>query len=178
MNQQASPFVFNGRKTIASMLSDVDTLQDDAQIIQCLRAMPASVKPVLMGMFHPDIEWLLPPGAPPYKQSIADVPSMLHQEARRLYLFWKGGNPNLTATRREALFIVLLESLAKEDADLVLACKDRNQSTFTNIQGYHVAQAWPDQAILAAYPSKVARAATNKRSTKKGKGNDAASAIA
>lgn len=173
---QAVPFVFNGRKTLASMLHDIDTLQDDAQIIQCLRMLPSSAKPVLMGLFHPDIHWALPEGNPPFKPSIADVPSMLHQEARRLYLFWKGGNPNLTQTRRETLFINLLESLNKEDAELILAAKDRKQDVFNNIQGYHVAQAWPDMAILAAYPSKV-EGQTKKRSTKKGKGNDAAAAV-
>lgn len=165
---QAVPFVFNGRKTIASMLRDIDTLQDDDQIIHCLRIMPASVKPVLMGFFHPGVEWDLPEGAPPFKPSVADVPAMLHQEARRLYLFWKGGNPNLTPVRRESLFIGLLESLNKDDADLILAAKDRKQDTFANIQGYHVARAWPDEAILAAYPSKVAATKPTKRSSKKG----------
>ena len=150
----AVPFVFNGRRSIAAMLKDIDSVSDDATIINCLRIMPQSVKPVLMGMFHPDVKWALPEGVPPYRKSEVDVPAMLHQEARRLYLFWEGGNPNLKPARREQLFINLLESLNQDDAELILAAKDK-RNVFTNITGWHVAQAWPDQALLAAYPEKV-----------------------
>ena len=50
---------------------------------------------------------------------------MLYQEARRLYLFLEGGNDNLTALRREQLFISFIESIDKEDAKLMLAAKDK-----------------------------------------------------
>lgn len=156
------------------MLKDIDTLTDHDHIIKCIGMMPASVRPVLAGMFHPDVSWELPDGDPPYKKSEADVPAMLHQEARRLYLFWKNGNPNLSPMRRETLFINLLESLNDDDAKLILACKARKQDYFKHIQGYHFARAFPDQAALAAYPEPISNDKKAKKSKPaERKGNDA-----
>jgi hypothetical protein len=50
---------------------------------------------------------------------------MLYTEARRLYLFLKGGNPNLTSFRRETLYITLLETVHPDDAKLLLAIKEK-----------------------------------------------------
>ena len=49
----------------------------------------------------------------------------LMSEARRLYLFIRGGNPNLTKIKREALYIELLESIHPEDAKLLISIKDK-----------------------------------------------------
>ena len=46
-------------------------------------------------------------------------------EARRLYLFIEGGHPTLKQTRREQLFIELLEILNPEDAKLLCNIKDK-----------------------------------------------------
>ena len=46
-------------------------------------------------------------------------------EVRRLYLFIKGGNPNLTKIKREALYIEMLESIHPEDAKLLINIKDK-----------------------------------------------------
>ena len=62
----------------------------------------------------------------PYKENdLVDQESVLYSESRRLYLFTEGGNPNLKQTRREYLFIQLLESIDKEDAKLMIAVKDK-----------------------------------------------------
>lgn len=155
---QSVPFVYNGRKSMAAILRDIDVNTfSDEELIRCLRMLPASVKPILYGMFHPDIEWDLPSGAPPYKPSDADIlPARLHQQARKLYLFWKGGHPTLTRTRREAMFIELLENVEPDDAELLIACKDRRHDFFHRIEGYHVAQAWPDdERMQVTYPVKA-----------------------
>lgn len=74
----------------------------------------------------PTVVWDLPKGAPPYKENTyEDTQSMLYQEARRLYLFVKGGNNELTPLRREQLFIGLLESLDRDDAKLLCSIKDK-----------------------------------------------------
>lgn len=74
----------------------------------------------------PTIVWDLPPGEPPYKPSeFPDTHGMLYTEVRRLYLFIKGGNPNLTPLKREALYIGLLESVHPADAKLLIAIKEK-----------------------------------------------------
>lgn len=73
------------------------------------------------------IEFDLPEGAPPYKPSEYDVPTALYGEVKRMYLFVKGGNPNLKPVRRESLFKDLLEYVNAEDAKLIIAMKDHKQ---------------------------------------------------
>lgn len=81
---------------------------------------------ILKYTYDPNIVWDLPEGAPPYKPCPFPAQEMrLHSEIRRLYLFIKGGNPNLTKLRRESLFIELLESIHPSDAELLVHVKDK-----------------------------------------------------
>ena len=78
-----------------------------------------SLRQVLKGAFDPNIEWLLPPGDVPYTENDAPIGTehtLLSQEAKRLYLFTKGGDNTLTNTKRETLFIQMLEGLSAEEA--------------------------------------------------------------
>jgi hypothetical protein len=86
----------------------------------------SALRTVLKYALDPAVKWALPPGAPPYKPApYLDQQSMLYHEARRLYLFIEGGNPNLTPLKRESLFIGLIESIDPEDAKVLLAAKDK-----------------------------------------------------
>lgn len=74
----------------------------------------------------PNIAWDLPNTDPPYKPCPYPGQEMrLMSEVRRLYLFIKGGNPNLTKLKRESLYIELLESVHPEDAILLNSCKNK-----------------------------------------------------
>ena len=77
--------------------------------------------------FDPSIEFDLPEGDPPYKpnEELDDDHSGLYQEDRRLYLFVKGGNPDLHKVKREMLFIEVLESIHPKEAKVLLAVKDK-----------------------------------------------------
>ena len=85
-----------------------------------------ALRTILQGAYHPAIEWALPEGIPPFKKNeLVDLEGVLYAEARKLYLFVKGGNDSLKPLRRETLFVELLESLAPADADLLCAVKDK-----------------------------------------------------
>ena len=82
------------------------------------------LRQVLKGAFDPKIEWLLPPGDVPYTANDAPVGTehtLLHQEAKRLYLFTKGGDGSLSSTKRETLFIQMLEGLCAEEAQFLVS---------------------------------------------------------
>ena len=82
-----------------------------------------ALRQVLKGAFHPDIEWLLPPGDVPYEANDAPLGTehtLLSQEAKRLYLFTKGGDDTLSNTKRETLFIQMLEGLCAEEAEFLV----------------------------------------------------------
>ena len=77
------------------------------------------LRQVLKGAFDPKIEWLLPDGEVPYTANDAPVGTehtILSMEAKRLYLFTKGGDGTISNTKRETLFIQMLEGLSAEEA--------------------------------------------------------------
>ena len=82
-----------------------------------------ALRQVLKGAFDPNIEWLLPTGDVPYIENDAPVGTehtILQQEAKRLYLFTAGGDNTLTNTKRETLFIQMLEGLCAEEAEFLI----------------------------------------------------------
>jgi hypothetical protein len=82
------------------------------------------LRQVLKGAFDPNIEWLLPDGDVPYTANDAPVGTehtLLSQEAKRLYLFTKGGDNSLSDTKRQTLFIQMLEGLSAEEAEFLVA---------------------------------------------------------
>lgn len=71
-------------------------------------------------------QWDLPEGTPPYTvNQYLDQESNLYSEVRRLYVFMKGSGDHVPQRRKELLFVQLLESLSKADAELLCQVKDR-----------------------------------------------------
>lgn len=112
---------------IAEILERVSKTTKKEEKIEILRKNDSSaIRTVLKYALDPEIKWALPEGDPPYKPcQFLDQENMLYSEARRLYLFIEGGNPNLNKVKREALFIQLIESIAPADAKLICAAKDK-----------------------------------------------------
>ena len=82
------------------------------------------LRQVLKGAFDPKIEWVLPPGDVPYTANDAPIGTehtLLHMEAKRLYLFTKGGDGSLTSKKRETIFIQMLEGLCAEEAAFLVS---------------------------------------------------------
>jgi hypothetical protein len=85
------------------------------------------LRQVLKGAFDPKIEWSLPVGDGidiPYKVNDAPVGTehtVLSQEAKRLYLFTKGGDNTISQNKRELLFVQMLEGLSAEEAEFLVA---------------------------------------------------------
>ena len=87
-----------------------------------------ALRMVLKSSFDPRIEWDLPEGDVPYTPNEAPEGTehnMLVHEARTLYHYIKGGNPKLTQNRRENMFIQLLEGLHRDEAEIIVAAKDK-----------------------------------------------------
>ena len=83
-----------------------------------------ALRQVLKAAFDPKIEWAIPEGDVPY--TVNDAPigtdhTVLSQEAKRLYLFVKGGDNSIKQSQKELLFIQLLEGLSAEEAEFLVA---------------------------------------------------------
>lgn len=92
--------------------------------------------------FIPEHKFDLPEGEPPFKKDTAPIgmtPANFIQEIRRWYIFTK--ERNLDRTRRETLFIQLLESIHPTEAKLMIAIKDQKlNSIYKNLKADVVAQ--------------------------------------
>ena len=87
-----------------------------------------SLRMVIKSSFDPKIKWALPEGEVPYKPNEAPEGTEhnnLSYEARKLYHYIEGGNPTLSQNKREMMFVGLLESLHPDEADILVAAKDK-----------------------------------------------------
>lgn len=98
---------------------------------------------VFEGIYNPDIIWLLPEGAPPYKpvQKAEDAQGRFYAEIKKLYRFVKGGGDNIKAVKREQLFIQMLEALDPDDA--VMMCRVKDKKGFEGLSMKTVMKAFP-----------------------------------
>lgn len=85
------------------------------------------LKSFLRCAFDPMIKFLLPKGVPAgYKNDdFGDKQSIIYARVRELYLFIEGGHPTLKQDKREELFKRFIESIDREDAELLCAIKDK-----------------------------------------------------
>ena len=111
------------------ILVKVNNAKDKAKKIEVLRENDSvPLRQVLKGAFDPKIKWDLPEGTPPYKENDAPAGTehtTLFTEARRLWHFVEGADQKLSKTKKEMMFIQLLEGLHKDDAALMIAVKDK-----------------------------------------------------
>ena len=112
------------------ILTKVNNAKDKPAKIAVLRKHDSvPLRQVLKGAFDPSIEWDLPEGTPPFNRNDAPAGTehtTLHQEARRLWHFVKGADENLKKAKKEMMFIQLLEGLQEDDADLMIAVKEKS----------------------------------------------------
>ena len=102
---------------------------------------------LLIWNFDDTVISMLPDGEVPYERS--EVPlgtdhTSLRKEYRNLYHFVKGGNDSLSKTRRESMFIQMLEGLHPTEADILCLVKDKQLQTVYKINRALIEEAYPD----------------------------------
>lgn len=122
----------------------VSKLKKTEQKIEALKANDTlALRIILQAVFDPKVEFLLPPGDPPYKPNdMPDQEHVLHKEAEKLRYYVNGFYPDLNQNKREAMFIELLERVAPDDAILLCAIKDK-KLPFKGITVEHVIKGLP-----------------------------------
>ncbi len=111
---------------ILDKVSKKKTKKEKVALLQ--RYNSDALRMVIKSSFDPKIEWQLPEGGVPYMPN--DAPegtehTMLVSEARKLFHFIKGGNPTLHQNKRESMFVQMLEGLQEQEAELLIAAKDK-----------------------------------------------------
>lgn len=83
------------------------------------------LKVIFAHSFLPDFKMDLPEGEPPFKpasEPMGMTPTNMFSEARRMYVFTR---KDLSAIKRESLFISLLEGVHPDEAKVLVAVKDQ-----------------------------------------------------
>ena len=117
----------------SEIATKVNNAKDKPRKLKVLRdnnSVP--LRQVLKAAFDPKIQWALPKGDVPY--TVNDAPlgtehTVLSQQAKRLYLFIKGGDNTLKQNKRELLFVQMLEGLSAEEAEFLVAVVNKKINT-------------------------------------------------
>ena len=113
----------------SEILDKVSRLKTKQQKVTHLRQYNSDgLRQVIKSSFDPKVKWSLPEGEVPYIAN--DAPegtehNVLSYEHRNLYHFIEGGNPQLSQNKRESMFVQMLEGLHPDEADVLVAAKDK-----------------------------------------------------
>lgn len=123
-------------------------------------------RPVLRGIlkinYDPNVKMDLPEGEPPFRKE-KDKPvgyqeTNLITEYRRFYI-WLDPKQNISKTRKETLFIEMLEGLHVSEAELIILVKDRKLTKkYKTIKEDIVRAAFP--GLLPPLPEKTVKEET------------------
>ena len=128
------------------VLQKVSNAKTKAQKVKLLEGYNTpALRAILIANFDESVISMLPDGEVPYKKNEAPEGTehtLLAQEYRKLYLFFKGG-ANISQTRRETLFIQLLEGLHQGEAEVLCLVKDKKIGKRWKITRACVEEAFP-----------------------------------
>ena len=161
-----NPFVFE-------ILDAESSQRSKAKKVEALRRYEhPSVKMIFVWNFDDSVISLLPPGPVPYGETNAQTTfagtlsdnlikeaqggesatgqdldgrgkTSLRREYQNLYHYVKGGNDKLTTTRREMMFINLLEGLHPRESEILILTKDKKLTDKYKISLDVVKEAYP-----------------------------------
>lgn len=140
MAAKATSEIFKTANAISEVQDRVTYLRENATI---------AVKEMININFNPDIKFLLPEGSPDLETDEdgmkpgglfpnlgrTDDGANLNYEIRKMYLFVEGMSPqNLTQIKRETLWIQLINSLGRDEAEDLSLVKDKKlEEKYPNI---------------------------------------------
>ena len=107
--------------SFAEILDRVSKIKTKKEKVTFLRKYQTdALRMICKASFDPNIVWELPTGDVPYRQN--DAPegtehTLLQQEVRTLY--------HLGQNKREMMFVQMLEGLHADEAELLIAAKDK-----------------------------------------------------
>ena len=129
-NTQSMDYAGSSAPLLTEILTKVNNAKMKDDKIKVLRDNDSvPLRQILKGAFDPKIEWDLPEGSPPYKVNEAPAGTehtLLFTESKRLWHFVKGADPKLSKTKKEMMYIQMLEGLHADEAQLLINVKEKN----------------------------------------------------
>tara|TARA_S200002703_G_scaffold78016_1_gene67196 strand:- start:1316 stop:1768 length:453 start_codon:yes stop_codon:yes gene_type:complete len=133
---------------ISEVLQKVSNAKTKKEKIELLRKYKTpALQSVLIWNFDESVVSLIPEGEVPYTPNTSPEGTehtLLLHEYKKLYNFVKGGNDGLQKSRREMMFIQLLEGLHEKEAKILSLVKDCQLGKRYKITKACVTEAYPD----------------------------------
>jgi len=129
---------------ILQKVSNAKTKKEKTSILQ-QNETPA-LKALLIWNFDESLESCLPKGEVPYTPNDAPAGTehtRILQEYRKFYHFIQGGDNEMSQTKKEVLFIQMIEALHQDEAEIVCLVKDKNLGKKYRITHNVVKEAFP-----------------------------------
>mgnify|MGYP001249216934 CR=1 FL=1 len=114
---------------MSEILTKVNNAKDKFKKIQILKENDSvPLRQIIKGAFDPNVKWVLPEGKPPYTANDAPAGTehtVLRTESKLLWHFIEGADQATSQTKKETMFIQLLEGLHADEAELLVNVKDK-----------------------------------------------------
>lgn len=133
---------------IFKLVQDASTQAERARILQENESF--ELKTILQGAFRPDLKFDLPAGAPPYTPSPNPAGVNFSPLRKQLMVLTRllVGNDTYNKIKKEMAFIKLLENVHAEDAEILIAMKDKKlHKKYTLLTASLVKKAFPNLGI-------------------------------
>jgi len=119
----------SGKLLMHEVLTKVNNAKDKPKKIAVLKEHDTpGLRRIIKGSFDPNIKWELPEGTPPFIANEAPEGtehSLLENESKKFWHFVEGADTDTSKTRKETLFIQILEALHKGEAEVAVRMKDK-----------------------------------------------------
>ena len=119
----------SGKLLYHEVLTKVNNAKDKPKKVAVLRQHDTpGLRRIIKGSFDPNITWDLPEGSPPFIANEAPEGtehSLLENESKKFWHFVTGADTSTSKTRKETLFVQILEALHKGEAEVAIRMKDK-----------------------------------------------------
>jgi len=119
----------SGKLLMHEILTKVNNAKDKPKKIAVLKENDTpGLRRIIKGSFDPNITWDLPEGAPPFIANEAPEGtehSLLENESKKFWHFVKDADAATSKTRKETMFVQILEALSKGEAEVSIRMKDK-----------------------------------------------------
>ena len=128
---------------VLQKVSNAKTKKEKIRLLQDHNTQ--ALRSILIVNFDESIVSMLPEGTVPYQPNDAPLGTehtVLEKECRLLYHFFKGGS-SIAQTKRESMFIRLLEGLSAGEAEVLCLAKDKQIGKRWKVTRACVEEAFP-----------------------------------
>lgn len=136
------------RPLISEVFRKVNNAKTKAEKTELLRKYNSqTLRSLLIWNFDESVKSMIPEGEVPFTPNPAPEGTdhvKLENEGKKLFYFVKGGADSMSQTKREQIFLGMLESLHPDEAEVLILVKDKAlQKKYTRISKALVQETFP-----------------------------------